>query len=279
MRIPIKALFALAVLSLLQACTTAAPIWIEQQFIPSANLIDARFQDADEVSEAVVDHAAWQGFLDTYLVEDASGINLVAYDRVTEGDRNTLDTYLDTLKSVDVARLNRDEQLSFWINLYNAETVALILDNYPTSSIRTISKAWRKTVTTVNGLDLSLGDIEHSIIRPVYQDNRIHYAVNCASIGCPNLDRRAYTGGTLQAQLDEAASNYINHPRGVTVADGKVQVSRIYGWYKEDFGSESDILEHIRLFAAPALLEALGGADQIDNYDYDWNLNIAPNAQ
>ena len=279
MHIPTKALFALAVFSLLQACTTAAPIWIEQQFIPSANLIDARFQDADETSEAVVDHAAWQGFLDTYLIEDASGVNLVAYDRVTDDDRNTLDIYLDTLKSIEVASLNHDEQLSFWINLYNAETVALILDNYPTSSIRTINRAWRKTVTTVNGLDLSLGDIEHSIIRPIYQDNRIHYAVNCASIGCPNLGQQAYTGSTLDRQLDEAAKGYINHPRGVTVADGKVQVSRIYGWYKEDFGSENDVLEHIRSFAAPALLKALGDTNQIDDYEYDWNLNIAPIAK
>jgi len=228
---------------------------------------------------AAVDHAPWQGFLDRYLVELSDGSTRVRYDDVTAADRKALDGYLATLSGLDPRRLSRDAQLAYWINLYNAATVDLILDHYPIDSIRDVDDPWGRPVATVMGRALTLGDIEHGIVRAVFGDPRIHYALNCASIGCPNLAGAPYAAETLEVMLDAAARAYVNHPRGVQVTDGEVVVSKIYGWYREDFGAgEADVLDHIRAYADPPLLEALDGRDDIDSYAYDWSLN-APAAR
>ena len=123
------------------------------------------------------------------------------YAAVTQADRTALKTYLKDLQAVRVTTLPRRAQMPFWINLYNALTVEVILDNYPVKSIRDIksglfsSGPWSTELVRVEGHDLSLDDIEHEILRPIWKDKRIHYAVNCASIGCPNLAAKAYTEG------------------------------------------------------------------------------------
>jgi hypothetical protein len=129
-------------------------------------------------------------------------------------------------------------------------------------------------VVSVNGIGLSLDDIEHAILRPVFKDDRVHYAVNCASIGCPNLGTEAFTGASLEAQLEAAARAYVNHPRGVAVEGRRVRASSIYDWFEEDFGgSAAGVLAHLRRFAAPELAGRLASVSAIDAYAYDWSLN------
>lgn len=223
----------------------------------------------------------WEQFLQHRVTRSSAGINLVDYAGATS-EKAGLKQYLNYLQNVPVSRLTRPQQRAFWINLYNAATVAIVLDHYPVASIRDIDISpglfsdgpWGNKFLTIEGLQLSLDDIEHRILRPIWKDNRLHYALNCASIGCPNLQPRAFTADNSEHLLESAAMEYINHPRGVRLTDGKLQVSRIYEWFQRDFGNnERDVISHLRIYAAPELRNNLDLIEDIAGYDYDWSLN------
>jgi Protein of unknown function, DUF547 len=235
-------------------------------------------------SSMTVDHSAWDRILSAYVVESPDGINRFAYGRVSKGDKQALKTYLATLQSVKVAALAESEQRAFWINLYNALTIDVVLDRYPVASIRDISLGgalfavgpWKKELVSVEGRKLSLDDIEHRILRKRWRDPRVHYAVNCASIGCPNLMAKAFTGAALDQMLTEGARSYVNHPRGANVAGGRLRLSSIYDWYRRDFGSsDAEVIAHLSAYAEPGLNRQLAGIKSIAGYDYDWSLNEA----
>jgi hypothetical protein len=158
----------------------------------------------------------------------------------------------------------------------------VILDRYPVKSILNIRSGllpgpWKKKLLTINGQKISLDAIEHGILRKFWNEPRVHYAVNCASIGCPNLSVRPWSTTSLDNDLTLAATAYINHPRGIRIENGKLIVSSIYKWFKEDFGtSDKNILAHIRTYASPELVSALQDFDDIDKFKYSWKLN-APN--
>ncbi len=243
----------------------------------------ARWEVVDAESRVRVDHAAWGRFLERYVVASADAVNRVAYGSVTAEDRALLAGYLDALQKTAVGRLNRHEQFAYWVNFYNALTVRVILDHYPVATIRDIGISpgffavgpWDAKLVTVEGVELSLNDIEHRILRPIWRDPRVHYAVNCAAIGCPNLDARPYAAEGIEERLEAAASAYVNHPRGARLDGGKLVVSSIYAWYGEDFGGAAGVLRHLRAYAAPPLREALAGVAAIAGDDYDWSLNAA----
>jgi hypothetical protein len=241
----------------------------------------------DASSTTRVDHSLWESFLQVYLVtDDPSGVNLVRYSEVTESDRKKLSAYLEQLQQVRVTGLNRAEQEAYWINLYNALTVKIVLDHYPVKSIRDINLSsgliglftggpWKAKLIQVEGEELSLDDIEHRILRPIWQDNRVHYAVNCASIGCPNLHPGPFTAENTDSVLNKAARDYINHPRGVTVVGpNKIILSSIYNWFQEDFGgSREGVLQHLKKYAEPSLAQQLENFQGRIDYEYDWTLN------
>jgi len=270
---------AIVAVLVLGACTG-----IERAAVPGVELNDPAWRDADAGSTATVDHAAWDRFLASYLTTDAQGVNRVAYARVTPEDRAALDAYLAQVQATEPATLGRDEQLAFWINLYNARTVTLILDNYPVASIRDIKDGafsvgpWGRPAVTVDGRTLSLHDIEHGIVRALWDDPRVHYALNCAAIGCPNLAPVAYAGATLEAELAAAERAYVNDPRGVHLdAERRLVLSKIYVWYREDFGaSEDDVLRGLaEITDDPELSRRLAKAPLVFRYVYDWRLNDA----
>ena len=208
----------------------------------------------------------------------------VRYREVSRADRSALNRYLGDLSRTPISRYARAEQLPFWINLYNALTVRVVLDHYPVESIRAIRISpgwfsvgpWKKQLIDVEGVALSLDDIEHRILRPIWGDPRIHYAVNCAALGCPNLALEAYTGENSEALLDANARAYVNHMRGVALEGDELVVSSIYDWFQSDFGGdEAGVLAHLRRYAEPALRRALERRNRIDDYRYDWDLNEA----
>lgn len=252
-------------------------------FAPSAELWE-RWKAHDAGSGATVDHSAWDGLLDRHLKPDPSGANLFDYGGLkgSGADTAALTGYLDQLSATPVSTLTRDEQMAYWINLYNALTVQVVVDNYPVASIRDIdispglfaSGPWGKELITVEGEELSLNDIEHRILRPIWKDPRIHYAVNCASIGCPDLQAKAWRAKTLDSMLDAAARAYVNDPRGVSVNGGKVTVSSIYDWFIDDFGgSETTVLAHLKQYADADLKARLEQVTSIEDAAYDWSLN------
>ncbi|WP_193172942.1 DUF547 domain-containing protein [Nisaea nitritireducens] len=236
----------------------------------------------DPASAIAVDHAGWDRFLGQYVRPGSDGVNRVAYDEVTTADRKALDGYIDALAAVPVRSLSQAEQLPLWVNLYNALTVRVVLEHYPVASIRDIDISpgffadgpWGKKLVTVEGEAVSLDDIEHRILRPIWSDPRIHYAVNCASLGCPNLHTRAMTAENAEAFLEEAAIAFINHPRGARIEDGKLYVSSIYDWFDVDFGgNDAGVIAHLKAYAQGELAGALTGVSRIADDSYDWRLN------
>jgi hypothetical protein len=247
-----------------------------------ADELAERFAAHDRQSKRTVDHAAWDAMLKQHVTPDDKGLHRVDYAAWKRDSRDALLAYIERMEGAEVAKLSRPEQYAYWVNLYNAVTVALILKHYPVDSIRDIDISpgffsdgpWGAKLVEVGGVKLSLDNIEHDILREIWADPRVHYAVNCASVGCPNLARDAYTGDRLDDQLDAAARAYIASPRGIRFDGGRVTASKIYSWYDEDFGnSESGIIAHISDHAEGETAERLAGLSSIDDYEYDWSLN------
>ncbi|MDP6709716.1 MAG: DUF547 domain-containing protein, partial [Alphaproteobacteria bacterium] len=136
---------------------------------------------------------------------------------------------------------------------------------------------WDKKLFRVAGVALSLNDVEHRILRPIWRDPRIHYAVNCAALGCPNLQGEAFTGANTERLLEAAARAFVNHPRGVMVKGERLVVSSVYVWFQEDFeGTDTGVIRHLKRYAEPPLEAALDGVERIEDHAYDWRLNAVP---
>ena len=264
---------------LLQAPAANAGV-LERLFAPSAQVWS--FWDTHGTATDVIDNSPWQRFLQNYVRPDDDGINRVEYAKVTAAERAALRNYIERLQKINIRDYGRDEQLAYWINLYNAVTVNVVLEHYPVASIRDIDISpgflsfgpWDKKLLSIEGQAVSLNDIEHRILRPIWKDPRLHYALNCASLGCPNLQTTAFTAVNTPALLDASARDYVNHPRGVSIIDGELRVSSIYSWFREDFGdNEADVIKHLRRYASAGLAAELAGFDHIDDDDYDWSLN------
>ena len=239
----------------------------------------------DDTNSDSIDHREWQAILDGYLrTDDPSGIHRFDYGglKANAADRERLQRYLAHLEVVDPRLYSRDEQMAYWINFYNALTVETVVEGYPVDSIREIHRGivpwagpWGDERATVAGQRLTLDNMEHDILRALWRDPRIHYAVNCASLGCPNLAPMVFTAGRLEEMLEDTARDYVNHPRGVTLRDDAGAVlSSIYTWFQDDFGgSEAGVIEHLLRYAEPELAARLASFDGALDYEYDWSLN------
>ncbi|MCC5995571.1 MAG: DUF547 domain-containing protein [Oceanicaulis sp.] len=225
-------------------------------------LMMALFMTAPALADDV--HAPWDRILGAYVTPGPDGVERFDYDRLRgdETDRTALEAYIARLEAMEVSAQEPDAQFAFWANLYNAVTVRLIVDENPSRSIRQVRPTlfsigpWGAERVTVEGIALSLDDIEHAIMRPQFEAALVHYAVNCASIGCPDIRTRAWRAHTLDEDLDAAARAYVNHPRGVTVTDQGLVISRIYKWYQEDFGGDdSGVIAHLLAYAEPELAQ------------------------
>ncbi|HSG94121.1 MAG TPA: DUF547 domain-containing protein, partial [Afifellaceae bacterium] len=134
---------------------------------------------------------------------------------------------------------------------------------------------WKAKLLRLEGRNLSLDNIEHDILRKRFPDPLIHYALNCASVGCPNLQKRAYRAATLHDQLQAGARAYVNNPRGLSISGNRLTASKIYRWYAADFGGAAGLARHWATFAEPELKSRLTALGSVDRYVYDWSLNDA----
>jgi hypothetical protein len=258
--------------------------YISAQVAPRAELWP-RWQKHDPASARKIEHGRWDKFLKQFVVAPhPSGITRVRYGVVRADDVSHLKSYLQAMQAFTISDYNRAEQKAYWINIYNALTVAVILARFPVASIRDINISpgflsrgpWGAKLFSVEGEKLSLDDIEHRILRPIWKDSRVHYAVNCASLGCPNLQPVAFTAENTEMLLEKGAREFINHPRGVTIDKGRLRVSSIYVWFQEDFGRDTeDLIEHWYKYAGPKLAAALEKYSGGLSHDYDWGLNGA----
>lgn len=206
-------------------------------------------------------------------------------------DQVELDGYLAVLSNVPRKHYDnwsRDQRLAFLINTYNAFTVKLVTENYPLDSIKDIGgmfgSPWTQAFIPLFGQRLTLNQIEHSMIREpgVFDEPRIHFAVNCASIGCPALRTEAYVASELDAQLEDSQRRFLsdrtrNH---FQASNGYFQVSKIFKWYADDFAKHSGSLpaylnRQATLLAPARQLKQAQNAIKVEFLDYDWSLNRA----
>lgn len=233
---------------------------------------------------AAPDHGDWQRVLERFVIAEDDALNRVDYAGLRDDGLATLNRYLDAMTALDPRTLARDEQMAYWINVYNALTVRLIATNWPVRSILELGDGalargpWDDPIVRVNGRALTLNDIEHRILRALWREPRIHFAVNCASVGCPDLQLRPFTGETLEAMLQSSAQRFLASPRGVSIDDTGMTLSSLFDWYAEDFGDGEaaviDALADLADDATAAKLRSHGGRIR---YDYDWTVNgLAP---
>ncbi|GAB7078552.1 DUF547 domain-containing protein [Megalodesulfovibrio paquesii] len=202
-------------------------------------------------------------------------------------DEAVLDQYLRALADIDADALSRDEAFAFYLNVYNAWTLKLILTRYPNiDSIKDLGTLWRTpwqqtvvrlrsgTATTLVTLD----HIEHGILRPRFRDPRLHFAVNCASMGCPRLHNAPFEAATLQATLDRLTRANINDPAFNRLEGNTFHAIRVFDWFAEDWGDEAGIRAFLLHHAEPPLAQGLRSAGdrlRIRFTDWDWRLNKA----
>lgn len=245
-----------------------------------------------------------RGFDHTYagyaavLAQHVSG-DLVDYAKL-KSNRAALDRVVaefGTVTQAEEAAWPRAQRLAYWINAYNVFTLRAIVDHYPIqgswfslypkNSIRQIDGVWTDLQWSAGGRRITLDDLEHKLLRPQFQDPRVHFAVNCASLGCPPLATEPYRAATLEAQLDAAAVRYLQSPRGLTAEGGTLRLSSIFKWFGGDFearfaaagptgrsATDRALLGVVAKYGpAPAQALARSAQTRIAFLDYDWSLN------
>jgi len=237
-------------------------------------------------------HTLWQTVLTGYVKDgrvDYAGLKAHPED---------LKVYLESLAVADLGGWTRERRVAFWVNAYNAITVQAILNNYPirrsglaglafpANSIRQISGVWDKLSWRVAGGQVTLDTIENTKLRAELKEPRIHFAIVCASIGCPKLSSTAYTADHLAAQLDAAADAFARDPEKVRLADGKLYLSHIFDWFAGDFDRFATLTAYGKQngavsFLLPRQPEAERATIERDHppiawLDYDWTLNAQP---
>jgi hypothetical protein len=209
-------------------------------------------------------HEAFNKLLQSYV----SSSGRVNYKGIKSNEKE-LDSYLTTLSSnVPLDSWSRNEKMAYWINAYNAFTIKKILDNYPLKSILDLKggKVWDEKFIKLGNKNYSLNEIENQILRPIYKDARIHFAVNCAAKSCPPLSNKAFTSSNLTQMLDGNSKDFINDSQYNTIAKGKSSISKIFDWYKSDF---DDIVDFVNKYSNIKIDKNT----QISYSDYDWRLN------
>ena len=220
------------------------------------------------------DHAAWDALLKKNVVVLEGG--KASQFRYGEVDRKALQPYLKTLSGVSEEEFkgwSKEEQMAFLINAYNAFAVEKILTRYP--DIRSIwdfgkifGNPFKDEFFTLLGRRMSLDGIEHGLLRKNYREPRVHYAVNCASVGCPMLREEAYVAARLDRQLEEQAVRFLSDRSRNRFRDGRLEVSKIFDWFKEDFAPRAIFFTRYN-----GALGYPGGDVPLAFLDYDWSLN------
>ena len=227
-----------------------------------------------ETKNAPPDHTSWTSLLEKYV--DSKG--MVDYQGFII-DKTKLETYTELLTNNSPTQDWSDqEKIAYWINAYNAFTVKLIVDNYPLESIKdlnptitipTFRSIWTKEWFKIGKEDFSLDRIEHKILRVEFEEPRIHFAVNCASLSCPVLRAEAFTAEKLDQQLDEQTRLFLNDGFRNEIAPGMIRLSKIFNWFGGDFKKGQTLIEFVDKYTDVDI-----DADaQIRFLKYDWSLN------
>ncbi|MDX2287183.1 MAG: DUF547 domain-containing protein [Bacteroidia bacterium] len=225
-------------------------------------------------SSQPVSHEIWDALLKRHV--DADGF--VDYPGMIR-DSAELNRYLAVLESAHPNDRNwsREAQMAYWINAYNAYTVQLIIRHYPVASIKDIKRGlpfvntvWDVPFIRIESYTYDLNNIEHNILRPVFQDARVHAAINCASYSCPKLRAEAFVAERLDAQLDDAMRTFVNDPLRNRISAERAEISEIFKWFSGDFQRDAgSVRAFVSRYAAAPPAEGV----ELAYLDYDWRLN------
>lgn len=246
---------------------------------------------ADQPVEAppTFDHGPYNALLAEYVNERG----MVDYARLQENQETALRPYLRALARTDPSNLSEDARLAFWVNAYNALALKLIVENYPVESIRDvkpsglpfipkINSPFKLEVSEVAGKKRTLDEIEHDIIRKEFpEEPRIHAAVVCAAMSCPELRQEAYTGARLDDQLDDQMRMFLRdrNKNRIPAGENQIRLSKIFDWYGGDFAQEGTSKQTAVMDMAAGYFEderarkLRRGTYDVSYLDYDWSLN------
>ena len=227
------------------------------------------------MSAAQVSHANWDELLKKRVTENGK----VKYAEFNIAEKEKLSEYLGMLaKNLPDDSWSVQEEMAYWINMYNAVTVRLILDHYPIKSIDELQPLFRipgfYSIWHITYLDQeqekwSLDEIEHDILRKKFNDPRIHFAINCASKSCPKLLNEAYVSDRLEQQLEAQATYFVNHPFYNEIAPNKLVLSKIFSWFESDFTKDGSLISFLNQYAEINIEKEA----ELDFKRYNWELN------
>ncbi|NGY37888.1 DUF547 domain-containing protein [Flavobacterium sp. XN-5] len=224
---------------------------------------------ADQTTTATADfqsinHAKWNTLLQKNVSKNGK-VNYKAFQK----DSKELQSYLNELSgNVPTKSWSKNATLAYWINAYNAYTVKLILDNYPTKSIKEINDPWGKKFISLGNKKYSLEEIEHEILRKM-DEPRIHFAINCASFSCPNLLNEAYTETKLEKQLVAISKSFINDKTKNTITANEIEISKIFDWFSGDFKKKGSVIDFLNQYSTIKI----SSKAKVNYKDYNWKLN------
>ena len=223
----------------------------------------AEVGEKEEVAD--VDHSLWN----TLLKKNVSSSGKVNYKGFTN-DRLQLETYLEKLSyKIPDASWSKNAKLAYWINVYNAYTVKLIIDNYPLKSIKNIANPWEKKFIVLEHTNYSLEQVENDILRKMNEPT-IHFAINCASYSCPDLYHAAYVSSSLERQLTLVTKRFINDTSKNSLSENEIKVSEIFNWFSNDFKTKSgSVIAFINKYTTVIINEE----SKVSFMEYNLNLN------
>jgi len=221
--------------------------------------------DSEGLADVKAGHTVWNSLLQKHV--SASG----KVDYASFKTDPNFKRYITILESAnpDDASWSSNDKKAFWINAYNSFTVKLIVDNYPIKSINDIKTPWDKKFISINSKNYSLNQIENDILRPKFNDARIHFGINCASISCPILHNEAFTADNLNTKLEKLTKSFVNDASMNKITATTAKVSKIFEWYAVDFKKSGTFIEWLNKFSTVKI----NSDAKVTYMSYNWNLN------
>jgi len=241
--------------------------YILSLFAISAFVFTTNFKPSPDVGANI--HNSW----DILLKKHVSSSGNVNYNGF-KSDIKALNAYILLLKENQPSNSwSKNEKLAYWINAYNANTISLMVRNWPVTSIKKITKGakgpWDIAFINLEGKTYSLNNIENDIIRKRFNEPRIHFAVNCASKGCPSLRNEAFIASKLMTQLQEQTVKFINDPSKNIISTNSAKISKLFDWYKIDFTKNGSVIDFINKYS-----KTKASSSAVISYtDYSWEVN------
>lgn len=244
------------------------------------------WKQSDEYNQNRINYEFWEYILNKYVVKRNDGLQVVKYASFTREDRIALQQYLRQLSHYPITSYSRNAQLAYWLNLYNAQTIYMVVRNYPIKSVKKLNISpgtfnggpWDKKAFIIEGNAVSLNNIQHNILRPIFGDDKIFYGLNNGSISAALLQDKPFTAQNVETMLDRMRETFISESAGVQITEkGDLKLSSMYKWFLYDFASdEATLLDYLRKYAKGSRKSQLEEFNLEKNkiiYSYNWKLN------